>query len=270
MGFSFLAGSEETKSNPQTVESQFEGIKYVDSELEKQEKKDDKLDQKLEQKINPTESPLTKSSEHGKGHVQVEYTPTNNTRDFADLAVVQRTLLPKSLRWYYSLGGALIPNDVFFKTLGADGRLGFFLDETWGVELQAVALTSLQGQDLQELQGNQNVTVQNLVSLQRFFGADLIWTPFYGKTALLNRKIFPLEIYGVVGLDAVTTAGTSNALGYKFGLGEIFATSKRNSVRVEISYLFYNSLNILNQNQSANSIVLNFNFQQFITNWTSR
>ena len=251
-----------------TVDDQIENINFVNGEIDKEERQHELQEKKNEPTPMATMAPQEKKEKKIKSGI--EYSGVNSVRPAADLAIVQKTLMPKTDRFFYSLGAAIIPNDVFYKTMGVSGRFGYFLNETWGIDIHAHGFTSITGSDIYELQGNEQVAVQNLVSLQYFYGAELLWVPLYGKAAFFNRKIYPFEIYGSLGVDSVTTSGSAGNSGIKVGFGEIFSIDKKNSIRLDLSYLYYNSINALGQQTSTGSIILTMDFMQFLTTWKQR
>ena len=195
---------------------------------------------------------------------QISYLDIKTATPFSDLAIVQKNYMPKTGRQQVNIGLALVPNDIFYNSLGGDLKWGYHFNETWGMELQGTFLTSSKSKPNRDLESKQDVQVTNLVQLKSFLGANLYFSNVYGKTTLWDRKIFPFEIYQTLGAGTVQT-GLSNSTGFRVGLGELFTIDKNTAVRLEISALFYNAKNINGAEEMNNSLFLTLSYEKFLT-----
>lgn len=195
---------------------------------------------------------------------QINYSDIKTATPFSDLAIVQKNYMPKTNRLQFNFGLALVPSDIFYNSIGGDLKLGFHFNETWGLELQGVFLSSSKAKATRDIESKQSVQVSNLVQLKSFLGANIYYSNIYGKTALWDRKIFPFEIYQTLGAGIVQT-GLSSATGIRVGLGELFVLGKDSAVRLEISALFYNAKNITGAQELNNSLFLTLSYERFLT-----
>lgn len=230
------------------VEEQIdESVQFAEDQL-------DKEDQELEQIQN-----LQKARE------KVDYSNVKETTPYSDMVTIQKTMLPKSQRFRVMGGISFLPNDVFFTTFGLDARLGYDFSESFGTEVGALFLTSKASEDLKEVESQQRVAINNLSSLKSFWGASVVFTPFYGKTALNNSRIIPFEIYQSIGIGKVDAGNSSQATAIKVGVGELFSWDNQRAMRLELSFLFYKSKTIANTDQNSNVMLLTIGFENFLT-----
>lgn len=243
-----LLSTAKAQQSDQKIENQIDsGASFVEDQLEKE-------DQELEEIQNQK-----------RARDKIDYSETKEATAYSDLVTIQKTMLPKSKRFRGMLGLTFLPNDVFFTTLGIDGRLGYDFTETWGVEAEGLFLTSIKGEDLKGLEDTQKIRIENMSSLKNYLGVNMVFTPFYGKTAMFNNKIIPFEIYQTIGIGKVAAGNSSEATAIKLGIGELFSWDKQRAFRLELSFLFYKSKTILNTEQNSNILLLTLGFENFFT-----
>jgi outer membrane beta-barrel protein len=164
---------------------------------------------------------------------------------FSDIAVITKRFLPKTHRFELFPNVGLIMNDAFFSDVALGGRLGFYFNENWGVEASGMTISSSQKGVTNELQapkpGNYGVQTNSLSTPTSYFGADIKWSPIYGKLAFVNTSIVPFDFYFSAGVGE-TTAGSSNVTGH-LGLGQLFAITKWMAARWDISEYIYSATN---------------------------
>ncbi len=177
----------------------------------------------------------------------------------SNIVVIQKNYMPKSGRFSASGGLTLFPSDVFFKTFGAQLKLGYHLSETWGAELTGILLTSSKSTELQDLEAKQSVTASSLATLKNYFGANIYFSNSYGKYALSDRKIFPFEIYQTLGIGSVLTDKSASPA-ISLGVGQLLSLSRNDAIRLDLSLLFYQTETLTSQKQQASSLLVTFSY----------
>ena len=228
------------------VEDQIDDAQFIESTLEKE-------DQELEE---------IQSQQRARD--KVDYSGAKEATPYSDLVTIQKTMLPKSKRFRGMLGLSFLPNDVFYTTFGLDARFGYDLTETWGMEGEALFLSSMKGEDKKGLEETQGVRIDSLSTLRSFYGFSVLYTPFYGKTAF-GSKIVPFEIYTILGLGQVSAGNSDQSAAIKVGVGELFSWDRTSALRLELSFLFYKSKTILNTEQNSNVLLLTIGYDRFFT-----
>ncbi len=230
-------------------------IKSVESELEKNIPK-------------RTEPVGQKTVVVGKKQDVVELDSNKNPRPRSQIVVIQKNYMPKSGRFNLSGGITLFPSDVFFKTYGAQLKASYHFNETWGAELSGILLTSSKSAELQDLEGKQSVTANNLATLKNYFGANLYYSNSYGKYALSDRKIFPFEIYETLGFGSVVTDKSSSPA-ISLGVGQLLSLSRNDALRVDLSLLFYQTETLTTEKQQATSLLVSISYANLFP-WVGR
>lgn len=216
--------------------------------------------QKEDRPIQPSR-PLRKSGQEQK----IDYSQVKEATPYNDIAIIQKSYMPKTNRLQVNGGLVMVPNDLFFDTFGADLKLGYHFNETWGVEAEGTFLTSSKSRVTKDMLSKQGVTVKNQITAKNFMGANVYYNSIYGKTALWDRKIIPFEVYFTGGMGMVDTTVTKGAVGFKAGIGELFTIDKNRAARLELSMIFYSAKDLAGNTQSVNSMFLTFSFEQFLT-----
>lgn len=221
----------------------------------------------IESELQREETPITPSRPLKKtGPTQkIDYSQVKEAMPYSDLAIIQKSYMPKTERFQVNGGLVMVPNDLFFDTFGADLKLGYHLNETWGVEAEGTFLTSSKARVTKDMQSKQGINVKNQVTAKNFIGANIYYNSIYGKTALWDRKIIPFEIYFTGGLGMVDTTTTKGSMGIKAGIGELFTIDKNRAARLELSMIFYSAKDLAGNTQNVNSMFLTFSFEQFLT-----
>lgn len=157
-----------------------------------------------------------------------------------------------------ALGVGVLPLDAFYKGLSV--QLGYtyhFSDSfAWqvGRGLYSYNLnTGLRNQ----LERDFAVLPTQFEEVQYMVGSDLVWTPLYGKGAILNRKVAWFEGFLVAGGSALKlTTGFRPAI--NIGVGARLFTSKYVSFRFDATNNFVISDRLLNVPTLQLSAALNF------------
>lgn len=162
---------------------------------------------------------------------------------FSEVSVIQRRFLPKTERFQFFLGFSTIANDPWFWGVGGGGRFGYSFTESLALELNFAFLSSSEKDAVKDLRTNNAVRTDSIVSAQNYLGADLVWSPIYGKMSLFNKRIVPFDMYFAIGAGqaGVSNATTTTATAFHVGSGQVFAMSKSVGFRWDLSWNFYNA-----------------------------
>jgi outer membrane beta-barrel protein len=225
-------------------------IKSVESVLEKNMPK---------AKVQPDQS-LMKLPPASK--VNYDILRTNQPRQ--DQVIIQKTYQPKTQRWNVMAGASLVTNDVFYRTMGGQVRASYYFNETWGAEFTALYLFSSKSDITKEVANSPNLkAVDTLVTPRSYFGGDVYFNAIYGKIALNDRKIIPFEFYQEIGAGQMMTTGSQSSTAFHAGLGQIFAWTRDQAFRVDLSLYFFNAKNINGDKQYTNSLILTVGYGLF-------
>ncbi len=194
---------------------------------------------------------------------KVNYDELKSATPYTDLAVIQRNFMPKSKRFEIFGGLSYQTNDVFFKNFGLQGRAGYHINETWGLELSLDMLSTTKSKELEGIEGEQNLALNNLVSPKTLYGGSVLFYSTYGKMALWNRKIFNFDIYSSAGVAQILTAQQTTSTALKLGVGELFSLSKSSAIRLDFSWYFYTAKNIEGTDSAVNNLFLTLGYSRF-------
>jgi outer membrane beta-barrel protein len=192
-----------------------------------------------------------------------DYSKIVSDTAYEDYSVVQRNYMPKSSRLQVKTGITTVTNDVFYTNIGLNLSAIYNFTEAWGVGINAALLNSTRNSDAQNIRDVQSVNIENLVTLKNSYGANVYFSPFYGKWSLLNRKILPFEIYFTGGLAQVSNQDGLQSSAVSGGLGQLVSLSRSSAFDVNIQWLFYSTKNINNQDQNNNSMLLTVGYSVF-------
>ncbi|WP_413288721.1 outer membrane beta-barrel domain-containing protein [Bdellovibrio sp. HCB337] len=175
---------------------------------------------------------------------------------FSEISVIQKRFLPKTGRVQFTGGFSTITNNPWFFTAGVTLKAAYYLTEAWGIEGTYSAMSSSQRQAAKELHDNNGVSADSFGFPKNYIGADVKYTPFYGKMTWMNKKIVPFEHYftGGAGNTSVSTGGSGFTL--HFGTGQNFALSKRFSVNWDFSMMNYSAKSTDGTTQSFSDLLL--------------
>jgi outer membrane beta-barrel protein len=195
---------------------------------------------------------------------KIDYDSYNESKPNGDLVVIQKTYQPKTERWNVMGGASLVTNDVFYRTLGVQARGSYYFNETWGVELSAMYFFSSKTDLTKEAANPPNLkSIDTLVTPKSYLGADAYFNAIYGKIALNDRKIIPFEFYQEVGVGQMMTSGSGSSTALHIGLGQIFAWTRDQAFRVDLSMYMYDATNVNGDKQFTNSLILTVGYGLF-------
>jgi outer membrane beta-barrel protein len=162
---------------------------------------------------------------------------------FSEVSVLQKRYMPKTERFQVSLGLGGIMNDPWFYGLGGSLRLGYHFSESWGIEGTYTFLSSSERDSAKDLFDNNKVSTNSIVTTKGYMGADVVWSPIYGKMSLLNKRIIPFDMYFTAGMgqSQLDGATSSSATAIHVGTGQIYALSKSWGFRWDFSWNTYSA-----------------------------
>lgn len=247
----------------QNVPSGENSDKATEPQNQEEEKDIDFVEKTLETNTNVFRNAPVRSVNPQRKKQRVEYSTVQTKSFYSDLAVIQKSYMPKTGRLQVSGGGTLLPSDVFFRTVGVNGKVSYHFTETWGLEAFGYLFSSQEREEVRKLESEQRLSIKSLVSISNFYGLNLYFNSIYGKTALLNDKIIPFELYQTIGVGKVTTKESKEATSIQVGIGDIFSISRSSAIRVDLTWAFYNTANYLGQEQASNSLFLTLSYGHF-------
>ena len=155
---------------------------------------------------------------------------------FSEVSVIQKKLMPKSGRFQAFGGLGLTTNTPWFLNAGFKLNLGYHFTENFALELATLFLSSSEREVAKEIRENNNLQPEQFIYTKSYMGADLLWTPVYGKITFLNQKIIPYEMYfSGGGGTSNTNSAEKNVPTIHFGTGQVFTISKAMAFRWDYS-----------------------------------
>ena len=114
-------------------------------------------------------------------------------------------------------------------------------------------MAKVQLQVSKEIRANNSLQPEKFVNTQNYVGADVVWTPIYGKISLLNERIIPFDMYFSGGGGSSSTNSQEGSVPtFHIGTGQIFAISKAFAFRWDYSWSFFQATPFI-ANGSASS-----------------
>lgn len=160
---------------------------------------------------------------------------------FKEISIVQKRFMPKTGRFELFGGLTTVTNDPFFNTFGGVVKAAYFLNETWGLELNYFALSTSEAQSTKELRDNNNVKTESLAYPKSYMGIDLMYVPIYGKMTWFNERILPFDLYFSGGYGSTSTSTNEKSGTIHLATGQMFALSKSVAFRWDFSWNFFNA-----------------------------
>lgn len=171
---------------------------------------------------------------------KITFKDLSKLSSFDDITVIQKKFMPKTHRFQLFGGANFLTNNPFFDSYGVNGRLAFYLNEMWGLELSFARYSPSRRTITADLDSKHNITTKTMLSSNGYLGASLVFVPFYGKFTLLDRSIIPYDFYFSLGGGVTETSYTDkSAPSIHIGLGEIFSITKSFAWRWDLSHITY-------------------------------
>lgn len=164
----------------------------------------------------------------------------NKLSPFSDVSVIQRKYLPKTGRYQFFAAAGLTTNSPWFLNLGFKANLGYNFNESFGVELSGMFLTSSEKEVAKEIRENNSLQPEKFVLTKYNLGIDLVWSPIYGKLTTLDNTIIPFDMYfSAGGGTSGTNSKEKTVPTIHVGTGQIFALSKSSALRWDYGWYYY-------------------------------
>jgi outer membrane beta-barrel protein len=214
----------------------------------------------------PVERPATTSSkppasaadqsEQKTDEALTDFSGLGKLASFSEVSVIQKRYMPKTERFQFFLGPAIVTNDPFFNTSGGELKFSYFLTETWGLELNYFSLATSEKDSTKELRKINGISTVNLVYPKSYMGLDLVYVPVYGKMSWFNKKIIPFDLYFAAGYGTTGTQAGEKAGTVHLAAGQIFSITKAFALRWDFSWNFFSATGIDGSKSSANNLFL--------------
>lgn len=198
----------------------------------------------------------------GEDDKPIDFQGLGQLAPFAEVSVLQKRFMPKTKRFQLFGGLTLVTNDPFFNVMGAVGKLGFFFNESLGVELNYFGLSTSEAKSTKELKEINGVRTNSLVSTKNFTGVDLVYVPIYGKMTWFNETIIPFDLYMSLG-TGLTTTQSESASTIHLATGQIFALSKSTAFRWDFSWNFFTATGVDEKKSTYNNLFMTVGWSWF-------
>lgn len=160
---------------------------------------------------------------------------------FNDIAVIQKRFMPKSQRFEFNPNIGLVTNNAFFMTTYAQARLAYAFTEKWALEFTFATFMDQKYKVTEDLKDDAQVDTKSLLLPDSYYGADLRWSPIYGKMGMFSNGIVPFDMYFSAGGGIMSTNQSTTPFAMHVGTGQIFAINKWMAFRWDLSTYFYTS-----------------------------
>lgn len=170
---------------------------------------------------------------------------------FSEVSIIQKKLMPKSGRFQAFAAAGITTNTPWFLNAGFKLNFGYHFTENFALELNTLFLSSSEREVAKEIRENNNLQPEQFIYTKSYLGADLLWTPIYGKITFLNKKIIPYEMYlSGGGGTSNTNSVEKNVPTIHFGTGQVFTITKSMAFRWDYSLNIFQATAL-----SSNSII---------------
>lgn len=157
-----------------------------------------------------------------------------------------------------TLGVGVLPLDAFYKGVTLNVAYTYHFTDTFAWQVGRGSYSYNLNTGLRsQLERDFNVLPTQFEEVQWLVGSDLVWSPVYGKTAILNRKVAWFEGF-LVGGGSVVKLTTGFRPAINVGVGARLFTSKWVSFRFDATNNFVITDRLLNVPTLQLSAALNF------------
>ena len=178
----------------------------------------------------------------------------NKLAPFSEVSVIQKKFLPKTERFQFFVGPALMTNTPWYNNVGAKLHLGYNFTESLGLEISSMFMTHSERDSVKEIRDNNGLQADQFIYTKSYYGLDLVWSPIYGKMTSLDRQIIPFDMYFSLGGGASQTNSQEGSNGtLHVGLGQIFAISKAVAFRWDYSLHVFSATPVATSSSSTPS-----------------
>lgn len=170
--------------------------------------------------------------------------------------VLQNKIYPKTGTWYVDMGYVQNQTNTFQDTVGGQLRIGYFLNEEFGLEVNHLQYSSQNNSaydSVKIVNGTEPFIRRNTQSTSLF----LIWSPFYGKVNTFN-KIFYFDWYFGAGTGSMTMESNLESvvnpdIKSKFETEHYTPVLLKTGVKVHINRRIHLGVELFNNNFQAGS-----------------
>lgn len=213
---------------------------------------------------------VTNTLKKGTAKDRADYNKIRSNDFQSNLGIVQKNFLTKTGRIELFGGLSMVPTEVFYRTFGGQLNAGYHFNEAWAINGLGYFFSSTPRGEIDDLRKTNEVKVDNLIYLKSYYALSAYWNPIYGKMTYFNQNITPFEIFFTAGAGRVRTQAASENFGIHLGMGNTFYLSRNSGVRLDLNWVFYQTKDINNRNQNANSLMLTLGYSGFYPENTER
>lgn len=160
---------------------------------------------------------------------------------FDDVAIIQRRFLPKTGRFELSATLFSNLNNPFFNSMGAGARVAYYIREQYAIEGLFTFATTSSRQVTDDIEKNNGISTDNVITSKGYMGAALKWNPIYGKITWLNKAIVPFDLNFSVGGGMTQTTEGESVPTLHLGSSQVFALSKGMAFRWDVIWNMYSA-----------------------------
>jgi outer membrane beta-barrel protein len=145
------------------------------------------------------------------------------------------------LKHEINIVGGVLPLNAFVKGITVGGGYTFHFTDMWAWEIAQFHYSFGVNTDLQrELLENFQVQPTQIESINFFASSNLVWKPFYGKFAALNRGVVHAELFFMLG-PAFARFLNPGAFrfGFDAGAGLRLHLVEHLSMRLDVRYMLF-------------------------------
>lgn len=158
-----------------------------------------------------------------------------------------------------TLGLGVLPLDAFYKGLSVQLGYTYHFNDSFAWQVaRGLYSYNLNTGLRNQLERDFAVLPTQFPEVQYMVGSDLVWTPLYGKGAILNRKVAWFEGFVVLGASALRISEVGFRPAVNVGVGARLFTTKYVSFRFDATNNFVVSDRLLNVPTLQLSAALNF------------
>ena len=203
-------------------------------------------------------APLVKDKEE-----PVSFSSLTDLAPFSDVSIIKKKYLSRTERFQAFGGFTGIVNDPWFSGLGLDGKFAYHFTEAWGLELNYFILSTSERAAAKELHDEHGIEPSSLVTVKNYSGIHLTWTPLYGKMSLSNHRIIPFDILFSAGFGSSKVDHGEGGSTLHFGTGQVFALTKAQAFRWDITWNVVSARPINKPTQTFNNISITAGYSFF-------
>ncbi|NOZ85741.1 MAG: outer membrane beta-barrel domain-containing protein [Deltaproteobacteria bacterium] len=163
------------------------------------------------------------------------------------IKVIEKKFFTKAMRLEISPYFGVLPQDSLMVGISPGARIDFFITESFGLEVMGGGVFNFK-KDMLKYADKKNWYFDE--SRPKWMaGANILWSPFYGKFSFLTEWLVNFDFFLSVGFVAVgsesvnrySSRDTENGThpGGSIGLGWKLFVTKWFAPRIDVSYLFY-------------------------------